>query len=328
MYPDRLALALTADDIERELQERPDRLAARHGGRPRDRELARRSCGRTTPRCALHDADAQRHARLGRRGARLRAARRADRVRQGSRAGDESAGDAGRPVTRLARHDERRARCDRGAGDLLALRGPGAGGPSAERAGLDPGAPAEERRRGDGDFVPAFVSPEVAVWEARRAGRQAIDPTVDRHRRTETAATSGKRRTRVRPATLSQVADTSSTFAMSRGSITLASAATSTGSNVPVGLEDVSKFPTLFAELIRRGWSDADLKKLAGQNLLRASGRRKPLRQGSRRPESPPPGRSRRWTARHGPRRESGRRPITRKANTTARVAKKNHWSA
>ncbi len=39
---------------------------------------------------------------------------------------------------------------------------------------------------------------------------------------------------------------------------------------VPEGLEDVSKFPQLFAELIRRGWSDADLKKLAGGNLLRA----------------------------------------------------------
>ena len=38
----------------------------------------------------------------------------------------------------------------------------------------------------------------------------------------------------------------------------------------PEGLEDVSKFPDLFAELIRRGWSDADLRKLAGQNLLRA----------------------------------------------------------
>jgi len=37
----------------------------------------------------------------------------------------------------------------------------------------------------------------------------------------------------------------------------------------PVGLEDVSTFPALFAELIRRGWSDADLQKLAGENLLR-----------------------------------------------------------
>ncbi len=35
------------------------------------------------------------------------------------------------------------------------------------------------------------------------------------------------------------------------------------------GLEDVSKFPALFAELARRGWSDEDLRKLAGENLLR-----------------------------------------------------------
>jgi len=35
------------------------------------------------------------------------------------------------------------------------------------------------------------------------------------------------------------------------------------------GLEDVSKYPALFAELARRGWSDADLRKLAGENLLR-----------------------------------------------------------
>jgi membrane dipeptidase len=38
----------------------------------------------------------------------------------------------------------------------------------------------------------------------------------------------------------------------------------------PTGLEDVSTFPALFAELIRRGWSDADLRKLAGENVLRA----------------------------------------------------------
>jgi membrane dipeptidase len=36
-----------------------------------------------------------------------------------------------------------------------------------------------------------------------------------------------------------------------------------------VGLEDVSKFPMLFAELARRGWSDADLAKLASGNVLR-----------------------------------------------------------
>ena len=35
------------------------------------------------------------------------------------------------------------------------------------------------------------------------------------------------------------------------------------------GLEDVSRYPYLFAELIRRGWSDAMLEKLARGNLLR-----------------------------------------------------------
>jgi membrane dipeptidase len=35
------------------------------------------------------------------------------------------------------------------------------------------------------------------------------------------------------------------------------------------GLEDVSTFPALFAELARRGWSEADLRLLAGENALR-----------------------------------------------------------
>ncbi len=40
--------------------------------------------------------------------------------------------------------------------------------------------------------------------------------------------------------------------------------------NWPTGLEDVSMFPNLFAELVRRGWSDEDLMKLMGGNVLRA----------------------------------------------------------
>ena len=35
------------------------------------------------------------------------------------------------------------------------------------------------------------------------------------------------------------------------------------------GLEDVSKYPSLFAELARRGWTDADLMKLSDGNVLR-----------------------------------------------------------
>lgn len=38
---------------------------------------------------------------------------------------------------------------------------------------------------------------------------------------------------------------------------------------LPAGLEDVSRYPHLFAALADRGWSDGDLAKLAGANLLR-----------------------------------------------------------
>ena len=42
------------------------------------------------------------------------------------------------------------------------------------------------------------------------------------------------------------------------------------GATMPVGLEDVSTFPALLAELSRRGWTEQELKKLAGLNVLRA----------------------------------------------------------
>ena len=37
----------------------------------------------------------------------------------------------------------------------------------------------------------------------------------------------------------------------------------------PAGMNSVSGYPLLFAELIRRGWSDENLAKLAGGNVLR-----------------------------------------------------------
>lgn len=40
-------------------------------------------------------------------------------------------------------------------------------------------------------------------------------------------------------------------------------------SEVVVGLEDVSTYPALFAELARRGWTEMELRKLAGENMLR-----------------------------------------------------------
>ncbi len=37
---------------------------------------------------------------------------------------------------------------------------------------------------------------------------------------------------------------------------------------VPTDLDDVSKYTNLFAELLRRGWSETDLEKLAGRKKL------------------------------------------------------------
>ena len=38
---------------------------------------------------------------------------------------------------------------------------------------------------------------------------------------------------------------------------------------LPVGMEDISKLPTITYELMKRGYSDADIKKVLGENLLR-----------------------------------------------------------
>jgi len=41
------------------------------------------------------------------------------------------------------------------------------------------------------------------------------------------------------------------------------------GETLPQGLTDVSTYPALLAELMRRGWSDASVAKVAGGNILR-----------------------------------------------------------
>jgi len=52
------------------------------------------------------------------------------------------------------------------------------------------------------------------------------------------------------------------------------------GHPLPVGLEDVSTYPKLFEELMRRGWSDADIAKLAGGNVLRVMERAEQVAKG------------------------------------------------
>lgn len=120
-------------------------------------------------------------------------------------------------------------------------------------------------------FVPAFVSAEVAAFEARRdAEDKRLAGSVgdaDERRRALEAWDGANPRPR---ATLSQVADHVEHVRDVAGVDHVGIGSDFDGiDTVPVGLEDVSKFPDLLAELARRGWSDAELAQLAGRNFLR-----------------------------------------------------------
>jgi len=45
------------------------------------------------------------------------------------------------------------------------------------------------------------------------------------------------------------------------------------GEQLPEGMADVSSYPALLAELMKRGWSDEDIRKVAGENVLRVMAR-------------------------------------------------------
>jgi membrane dipeptidase len=121
-------------------------------------------------------------------------------------------------------------------------------------------------------FVPAFVSPEVAAWDTRlqeqwKGVKASVSDTVQQHKLVEEWIATHP----VPRATLKQVADHIEHVRKVAGVNHVGIGSDFDGiDTTPEGLEDTSKFPELFAELIRRRWSDGDLKKLAGQNLLRA----------------------------------------------------------
>ena len=119
------------------------------------------------------------------------------------------------------------------------------------------------------NFNPGFVSEAVRAWEdtmnargdaLRRAGADSA-----------ARADSLKAWTAAGPhATLAQVADHIEHIRQVCGVDCVGIGSDFDGiTEVPVGLEDVSKFPDLIAELLRRGWTETDVKKLAGLNTLR-----------------------------------------------------------
>jgi membrane dipeptidase len=120
-------------------------------------------------------------------------------------------------------------------------------------------------------FVPDFVSPECAAWAAgltadmRERGLDPWDFDVREQAAQERAAAVP------RPtATLAQVADHAEHIREVAGIEHVGVGGDFDGTfTLPDGLTDVSCYPALFAELLRRGWTEDDCARLAGGNVLR-----------------------------------------------------------
>ena len=115
-------------------------------------------------------------------------------------------------------------------------------------------------------FIPAFVSQAVANWELRLSQLTSGTPPAEASRITAEYSTANPKPV----ATLKDVADHVDHVRRTAGIDHVGIGSDFWGDpEMPTGLEDASRFPYLFAELIRRGWSDVDLVKLAGGNMLR-----------------------------------------------------------
>ena len=121
-------------------------------------------------------------------------------------------------------------------------------------------------------FVTGFVSPAVLLYD--QSSRPVMKDLQAKFGSDTAAITREIRQWRAAHpeprATLSQVADQIDYVRKVAGVDHVGIGGDFDGiTEVVQGLEDVSTYPALFAELARRGWSDDDLRKLAGENFLR-----------------------------------------------------------
>ncbi|HEX7751565.1 MAG TPA: dipeptidase [Novosphingobium sp.] len=135
-----------------------------------------------------------------------------------------------------------------------------------------------DRMKANGGIVmvvtlPDYVSDAVRDWSARRAGEKARlealgaggDPKL-----AEAALGEWEKANPAPRATVAQLADHIDHIVRRAGIDHVGLGADFDGmSTVTQGLEDVSAYPALFAELARRGYSQTALEKIASRNMLR-----------------------------------------------------------
>ena len=127
------------------------------------------------------------------------------------------------------------------------------------------------------NFNPGYISEAVNHWEADYAAEQArfnAPPYgglyIGQPERAKAALAAWEAAHPKPRATLEQVADHIEHVRKVAGSDHVGIGSDFDGiEETPVGLEGVDRFPALFIELLRRGWTDAEIAKLAGGNLLR-----------------------------------------------------------
>jgi len=140
------------------------------------------------------------------------------------------------------------------------------------------------------NFCPCFTAKGYPEWEARMHAEGAAARAQGGNPADVRARVRAWEQQHPRPkATVSDIADHIDHLVKVAGidHVGIGSDFDGIGGESPVGLPDVSSYPVLFAELLRRGYSDNDLKKIAGQNLLRAMKQMEEVAAGLQKAERP-----------------------------------------
>jgi membrane dipeptidase len=127
------------------------------------------------------------------------------------------------------------------------------------------------------NFAPGYVSEARRRWDAERAAEQARDSSppfgglyIGQPQRISAALAAWDQAHPKPVVSLTDVADHIEHIRKVAGVDHVGLGSDFDGiPEAPTGLEGVDKFPALLQELARRGWSDAELAKVAGGNLLR-----------------------------------------------------------
>ncbi len=127
------------------------------------------------------------------------------------------------------------------------------------------------------NFNPGYVSQAHNEWDADRAAEQARYNSppygglyIGQPDRAKVALAAWDAKHPVPRATLEQVADHIDHIRKIAGVDHVGIGSDFDGiDETPTGLSGVDRYPALLMELMRRGWTDTDIAKVAGENLLR-----------------------------------------------------------